>query len=394
MNQNLSVYAEKINEKKKHYDCIAVYGTGKIGRLVYRFLSENSIKADTFCVTRLDTNCEEFEGVKVQAAKDLAKSKTRVMYLIACRKQTKKEIVDYLQVLNVPGNDVIDLTDLGTVLDGAYFRPVLEITPKIGCSVNCRFCPQALFVKRYFANNYNRAQEMSFENFKKCIDKTPQNLIVQFMGFVEPFLCKDITKMMRYVHNSGRDVTLSTTLVGLTLEQFKEIENIPFQFVMLHVPDKNNYAHIPMTDEYFEVLDYVLNIKRPDGSSFVDVANCQCEPHPQIVKRLANRLSVSWNMFDRAGNLNDDKLPVTVEKYGRLACVLSENLDYNVLLPDGTVVLCCMDWGLEYNLGNLLLQSYEEIINSKTLRDLKSAMNSEHGQILCRKCADSYCKME
>lgn len=49
--------------------------------------------------------------------------------------------------------------------------------------------------------------------------------------------------MVKYAYESGHDVRLFTTLQGLSLAQFHEIEDIPFRLVVLHLPDQKGYAH-------------------------------------------------------------------------------------------------------------------------------------------------------
>lgn len=63
------------------------------------------------------------------------------------------------------------------------------------------------------------------------------------------------------------------------------------------------------------------------------------------------------------------------------------NLNHNVLLPDGTVVLCCNDFGMKHVLGNLLKEDYDSIISSEQMRLVKRGMNLDESlSILCRKC--------
>lgn len=38
----------------------------------------------------------------------------------------------------------------------------LEITTKIGCKVNCKFCPQNLLIKNYFSNSNDASQENTY----------------------------------------------------------------------------------------------------------------------------------------------------------------------------------------------------------------------------------------
>ena len=56
-------------------------------------------------------------------------------------------------------------------------------------------------------------------------------------------------------------------------------------------------------------------------------------------------------------------------------------------MPDGTVVLCAMDFGMDHVLGNLLMQSYEEVMASPVLDELRRCMESEkNGSCICREC--------
>ena len=93
-------------------------------------------------------------------------------------------------------------------------------------------------------------------------------------------------------------------------------------------------------------------------------------------------------MSDRAGNIDnaENKLKGGYNN-GRICCERADNLDHNVLLPDGTVVLCCNDFGMEHVLGNLLNQDYCQILKSESMRQIKRGMNLDESiPILCRKC--------
>jgi hypothetical protein len=46
----------------------------------------------------------------------------------------------------------------------------------------------------------------------------------------------------------------------------------------------------------------------------------------------------------------------------QMTCGCLEKMYHNVMLPNGDVSLCCMDYGLKHILGNLYEQDYEEII--------------------------------
>ena len=70
------------------------------------------------------------------------------------------------------------------------------------------------------------------------------------------------------------------------MEDARRLVKLPVEAVTLHTPDKEGYANIPMTKEYFEVMDFLLESKKGDNRSFFDTANCQGTPHPEIVNLL------------------------------------------------------------------------------------------------------------
>ena len=72
-------------------------------------------------------------------------------------------------------------------------------------------------------------------------------------------------------------------------------------------------------------------------------------------------------------------------------CNFNLGLTSNVLLPNGEVVLCCMDFGLRHVLGNLQNNTYEEIINSDTRRKILEGMaKGDVRNTLCRNCTEAY----
>ena len=65
----------------------------------------------------------------------------------------------------------------------------LEITTRIGCNVNCIYCPQKRLVSRYVETAQGGPIiEMTLDTFKVCIDKLPQDTRIDFSGMAEPWL--------------------------------------------------------------------------------------------------------------------------------------------------------------------------------------------------------------
>jgi len=92
-------------------------------------------------------------------------------------------------------------------------------------------------------------------------------------------------------------------------------------------------------------------------------------------------------MWSRAGNLLGEAIikPELYEIRDRfkhkyhgevdMTCGCIEDLYHNVVLPNGDVSLCCMDYGLTHIIGNIFTEEYTDIIpKPNTCFDL------------CRKC--------
>lgn len=193
--------------------------------------------------------------------------------------------------------------------------------------------------------------------------------------------------MIEYAFGKGREIDLYTTLVGLSKEEFEKIRNISFRRVVLHTADADEYAKIPVTQGYLDLLHEAVCARGADGLPFIDWANCQSRPHPRVLDTIGGQVRISAELYDRAGNIEDSSDLKTVDYVsGKIECVLSEEMNRTILLPDGTVVLCCNDYGLEHPLGNLLLESYEDIMNGKEMQRIKQACQDETMPLLCRKC--------
>ena len=94
-------------------------------------------------------------------------------------------------------------------------------------------------------------------------------------------------------------------------------------------------------------------------------------------------------MHDRAGNVQTQSHQ-QIASNQPVYCINCGNLlDHNVLLPDGTVIMCCMDYGMTEVFGNLLYQDYTEVVNSPNSYIAREKMLTENAECLCRKCTNA-----
>jgi hypothetical protein len=254
-----------------------------------------------------------------------------------------------------------------------YPAPTLEITtiiPEKGCVVDCVFCPQ-----RLLEQNYKGERIMSLDSFKRMIETVPKEVRITFSGFVEPWMNKNCTEMVLYAHEQGHPVSVFTTGVGLSVADLEAIVDIPFAGApnggfTLHLPDSELLARHPITPSYIKTMEWLAENHHRIQNFYT--MNMGTEVHPSV-KHL-----FGWaprpDMWSRAGNLSREALvkPELIELKdqwksanhtdGPRTCGCVEHLYHNVLLPNGDVSLCCMDYGLDNIIGNLKTQTYEQVI--------------------------------
>jgi len=234
-------------------------------------------------------------------------------------------------------------------------EPWLEITTVSKCGINCRYCPQQTFQEHYHGNN-----TLTLEDFKTAISKVPKNVAIHFSGFAEPFLNPQCLNMIECAYSKGHKIVLFSTLVGLKPENIERLRQCSPE-VILHLPDNLGNAKIPVTENYKNTLDLVLKNLNVTGYYVMDE------------KFISN---------ERAGQCNDSPKR-HVQGWFFCEKLLAGQF---VMLPNCDVVLCCMDYGLKHPLGNLLKQSWDEILNSEEYQKVQANRYKFDGDVLCRSC--------
>lgn len=254
----------------------------------------------------------------------------------------------------------------------------------IGCRVACIYCPQDKISRRYFGAD----RMMKFDDFKTYIETVPRRVVMHFTGFAEPFLNPQCTDMIEYAARRGHPIYISTTLAGLTHENIHRLSKLAYEQFQIHLPSAGKLMNLPINDEYFALLSELMKAR-----IITDLHFHGDEVHPALGEWLRQHAveSQEFRIQDRAGNLNTDKVKKKVSKpvitaarpNGRLRC---DRIYQNVLLPNGDVALCCMDWSAEYVLGNLKRDRFDALYRSETFRRVLRGLKTPGADILCRTC--------
>ena len=253
----------------------------------------------------------------------------------------------------------------------------IEITTQVGCPVNCSYCPQKVMINAYAKRS--RTRQMSLETFITCLNKLPEHMNIHFTGMCEPWINPHCTRMVLHALAEGHAVGISTTLQGMELADLDLLKPHAYRFFAIHLPTEKHTEAIRIDKHYRTLLSAFIN------SGMAATFHVQGSgPHPDLRDILAGREVIVFNPHSRAGNVEIRGRRKPSGLRGRIGC--SRGLKQNVLMPNGDVLLCCMDYGMRHVLGNLVEADLAALYQSRTFREVQAGLLDDKMAILCRKC--------
>lgn len=215
-------------------------------------------------------------------------------------------------------------------VDDFSHQEFLEITTKIGCPVKClKYCPQEIIVKNY----KDRQKNLTLDDFKIILQHLPPKLLLVFSGFCEPFANKHAIDLIQFAH-ATHPIVIYTTLYQASSKDVEELLKLTYVGFSLHLPDGKNMK-IPITEQYKQnVFSVIQNI-------------------PVVSFAIMNDCFVSNNRENIVRGIYTHKR--------RFRHCRKWDTPQFVMLPNGDVQICCMDFGLWHKIGNLLMEDYETI---------------------------------
>jgi len=155
-----------------------------------------------------------------------------------------------------------------------------------------------------------------------------------------------------------------------------------FEMIGAKVPTKyyteeDGKQYLELDDDYYEVLNHVVNFPMQRWTKY----HCHGDLHP-LLKDLENYFEIDVRTLNsRAMNIlleKTEKVPDEINIRGKCPRIYQ-----NVLLPDGSLGLCCQDYGLDDIVGNLVDNTWEEFENSEHVKDIR-----KNGSDLCDYCEE------
>ena len=278
-------------------------------------------------------------------------------------------------------------------------NPTLEITTMIGCPLMCNYCPQDNLRDAY---DRDGDKYMSLETFKKSLDGIDVGVRIDFSGMAEPWVNPECTAMLEYALERGHKIAIYTTLYNWSREDADRVAELiveyadQFEIVSIHYPD--NLGNMRGW-KYNEDWEYALRVVqmvcqhanvKTEGMTMSGLG----EVHDDLA-HLGIRLW-NWKGHDRAGSLpieqvKEQYVQIAPRHTGAIRCGKTPRYDQNVVLPNGDVVLCCMDYDTKHVLGNLNKNTMAEIRKQEPFQQLLkiNAQQEFSTESLCRTCVDA-----
>ena len=248
-----------------------------------------------------------------------------------------------------------------------------------------------LIVSEYTTGDKNRKTMMSLDDFKLALSTIPSQVDIHFAGYTEAFENPECIDMVEHAVNKGHHTGVNTTLVGVKKSDLDRLSKLRFKHFHIHLPSANYFETIgrtsakersetgkEITDEYLDMIDYALQYS--NLSNFHTHSAPGKELHREIEEYAGDRIRKAGyrnrGICSRAGNIGEME---TTPLWEGNWC---HRIIQNVLLPDGTVQLCCQDYGLEEPLGNLYQMPYHEIFETDLFKNKIMLGKSE----ICQRC--------
>jgi len=274
----------------------------------------------------------------------------------------------------------------------------IEITTIMGCANNCVYCPQDVLLNIFFKINKTTDKKLSFDDFKNMLSKIPKRIKISFSGFAEPFVNEDTVKMLIFAHEQGFAVEVFSTLRGLDISDIKLMSTIPFVDFCVHIPDADGLMIYDIDDNYKEKLTLIKS-RNFSNLRFLTIGRINKELNLLLGNKIGELPIISrgnnLKMFNLDKNIKVQdasiqrkgrKIVCNHRFYGKRKGCYSE-VETPVLLPNGEMTLCCMDYGLKHVLGNLKNNTYDEIMNGSVIKRIRKSMKNQNDDfLLCRSC--------
>jgi hypothetical protein len=265
----------------------------------------------------------------------------------------------------------------------------------------CTYCPQDSLRDAYGDD----VKYMSLADFRTIVDKLPLDVRLDFSGQAEPWVNPECTDMFEYAMQRGFRTAIFTTLYNWDEATVHRMGELLFNYakqidiVKIHFPDdQGNMKGWKPSEEWNYAFAGVTAVVQAAGIHYEAMTMSDHGVHPAIQNLPGVGVSHSWSIaaHDRAGTLDADSVkaqPIAFSPKHNypIKCSKTDLYNQGVLLPNGEVLLCCMDYDKKHVMGNLLEQEYADLPTNPAMKRLLelNALPYYTDESLCKSCTDA-----
>ena len=254
----------------------------------------------------------------------------------------------------------------------------LIVEPTNTCNLRCTFC----FVTEGMTRE---GGFMDFNLFKKVIDDSPglEHLCMHNWG--EPLLHKDIFKMIEYASNAGVEyVVMNTNGTLLTEKMIDKIIDSPLNIIRFSIDGSAETFKKIRGVELAKIEKNILQLKekkeagRPELSMGVvftveEETQDETEEYIETWEKIVDHVRLQPKL------IQSPRSEVCPEPFGK---------DYGklVVLWNGTVIPCCVDYNATLVLGNALTDRVADLWHGREIERLREQHLSSEFPPVCKNC--------
>lgn len=286
-----------------------------------------------------------------------------------------------------------DKIDKPSVVSG--FPIKLTVDPSANCVLRCPLCPTGQ------ADKGRKRGEMQYLNFEKLINEVGRYLFeIDLFNWGEPFLNKDIFKMINLCHARNIITRLSSNLNFFPEGYEKNLveSKLNHLVVSLDGTTQETYENYRAGGSIEKVLDGVKKIrkereKQKTRSPFLTWQFIVFDHNRHEIEQ-AKKLVKKWG-FDRIvfiENRGDMGKELFVKKNKQKKFNCSFLWSQSVVNWDGSVSPCCLYYNEKYDFGNAFKEGFKTIWNNgkyKEARELVSLRKIYKSNVICLICIKS-----
>jgi radical SAM protein with 4Fe4S-binding SPASM domain len=245
------------------------------------------------------------------------------------------------------------------------------------CNLKCKMCPVNNGMKR-------KKGFMDFNLFKKIIDENPRVEFGLFFNWGEPLLHPRIFEMLDYAKNKKIKTFITTNLTLLDTEEKME------KFLECNL-ERITISLDGLKESYTKIRGYDYNIVEKRLKQLIELRNklnlkTKIDINMVIMsetEKYVPEFFKKWkNIVDRIQIQPNISFTSRIRK-SRCKEFWRGNL---IVLWDGKVVPCCVDYEGEMVLGNANKSSLKEIWNSKNAKQFRQMHNKKIFPKVCQNC--------